>query len=316
MTRMSTARYIYICSAGHSGSTLLDLLLGSHPRITSLGELSHLSKNVALDTPCSCGTPVRACPFWRAVLTDVGHELGVDVMNRPYSLHLGYPLASTVIDTEHQTWLYLVRRKLVLGLYFLRLHLRASALDAFTRGMSLAIDNTVRVYDAARSRSDSVAVVDSSKSYLKAVALYRRHPDRVRILLLTRDGRAVLWSNLKRGTPRPKAVGDWRRQYARAWPLLERHVRPEHMMQVRYEDIAGDTRATLLEICRFVGIPYEEAMLNFRTKTHHIANGNRMRLSTSSEIVLDDAWKSMMPASDIQYFDLHAGSLNRELGYP
>lgn len=308
-------RYIYICSAGHSGSTLLDLLIGSHPRITSLGEISHLSKNIALNTPCSCGSPVRACQFWSAVLSDLGRDLGIDPVARPYDLHMGYPLATTVVDRDHQTRLYLMRRKLALGLYFLRLQLGISVLDRVTAGMSLATENTVRVYEAARSRADSDAVVDSSKSYLKAVALYRRHPERVRILLLTRDGRAVLWSNLKRGTPREKAVRDWRRQYARALPLLRRYVRPEHLLQVRYEDIATSPRAALERICQFVEIPFDERMLSFRWKAHHVANGNRMRLSTSSEIVLDNAWLSQLPAVDLQYFESKAGQSNRALGY-
>ena len=42
--------WIYICSAAHLGSTLLDLLLGSHSRVASLGEISKLLKNIALNT--------------------------------------------------------------------------------------------------------------------------------------------------------------------------------------------------------------------------------------------------------------------------
>ncbi len=37
-------------------------------------------------------------------------------------------------------------------------------------------------------------VVDSSKFYLKALGVYLRNPQEVRIILLTRDGRGVLGS--------------------------------------------------------------------------------------------------------------------------
>ena len=36
------AKLIYIVAAGHSGSTLLDMLIGSIPGVFSTGELNHL----------------------------------------------------------------------------------------------------------------------------------------------------------------------------------------------------------------------------------------------------------------------------------
>lgn len=309
------ARYIYICSAGHSGSTLLDLLIGSHPRITSLGEISQFSKNVALNTPCSCGAPVRSCRFWSEILRQLGNELGIDLVTDPYGLHLGYPLASSVVDPARQTRRYIVARKLVLGLYFARLKLHLPVLEYFTPGVSLAVNNNVRLYEAVRRLAGSDAVVDSSKSYLKAVALYRQHPERVRIILLTRDGRAVLWSNLRRGTSRAAAIRDWRHQYTRAVPLLRRWVRPEHMMHVGYEALASETRGTLDSICRFVELPFDESMLNFRAKIHHVANGNRMRMSTSADVQPDVAWRTKLSQDDLDYFEREAGRLNRSLGY-
>ena len=54
------AKYVYISSAAYSGSTLLDLLLGSHSRIESLGEISFLAQDLAVNNRCTCGTPVRA----------------------------------------------------------------------------------------------------------------------------------------------------------------------------------------------------------------------------------------------------------------
>jgi len=36
-------KIVYILSVGHSGSTLLDMLLGQFPNIFSTGELKHLT---------------------------------------------------------------------------------------------------------------------------------------------------------------------------------------------------------------------------------------------------------------------------------
>ncbi len=56
-------------------------------------------------------------------------------------------------------------------------------------------------------------------------------------------------------------------------------------------------------------------MLNFRSKAHHVANGNRMRMSNSSEISPDNEWQSRLTPDDLRYFERKAGALNRTLGY-
>jgi hypothetical protein len=159
------------------------------------------------------------------------------------------------------------------------------------------------------------AVVDSSKSYLKAVALYRLAPRNVRILLLTRDGRGVCWSNVKRGLSRKQAVKAWRNQYARARPLLRQHVMKDHVLQVKYENLTADPGRELSRICAFIGQPYESQMLDFRSKVHHITNGNDMRLERSAEVTPDIEWQQRLTADDRNYFERHGGALNRELGY-
>lgn len=307
--------YVYICSAGHSGSTLLDLLLGSHSRAGSLGEVIQLPKNIALNTQCSCGQPVRACPLWAAVIDRLGHELGVDLLSDPYALQMGYGLASSVVDHQHQTHAYLLRRKLIIGLLHLELRYGRSLRGPSGRLMSQAVDNTIRTYNAVAELSGVDAVVDSSKSHVKAVSLYLRAPQQTRLLLLTRDGRGVMWSNIRRGDPRNAAVRAWSNRYERALPLLARHVPQEHRMHVRYEDLARDPFATLQRICGFIGLPYEAGMLDFRQKVHHIVNGNRMRLSSDSTIRFDEEWRRKLPATDLEYFEKAAGRLNRSFGY-
>jgi hypothetical protein len=56
-------------------------------------------------------------------------------------------------------------------------------------------------------------------------------------------------------------------------------------------------------------------MLQFRQKKHHIVNGNRIRLSSTSTIATDVEWMKRLPPEDLQFFEQHAGTLNRALGY-
>ena len=97
---------VYICSAGHSGSTLLDLLLGSHSKATSLGEVTHLPKNLALNTLCACGAAVRSCDFWQRIVRALGDRIGADLMANPYALNLGYHRGVVIVDKSHQTAAY------------------------------------------------------------------------------------------------------------------------------------------------------------------------------------------------------------------
>ena len=89
-------KYLYICSHRHSGSTLLDLFLGAHSKIESLGEIDFLPQDLALNDPCSCGSSIRDCQVWREVIERLSAKLGVDIRANPYVLHLGYPKASGV----------------------------------------------------------------------------------------------------------------------------------------------------------------------------------------------------------------------------
>ena len=56
---------IYVVGNGHSGSTLLDLMLGSHSKIESVGELKKLPQIFFMPTrpkrQCNSGVPVDEC---------------------------------------------------------------------------------------------------------------------------------------------------------------------------------------------------------------------------------------------------------------
>jgi hypothetical protein len=67
----------YIACLPHSGSTLLNLLLGQHPEMIGLGGIDQVVRwmerapdEVAAQL-CSCGEPVGRCPYWSEVLAAV-----------------------------------------------------------------------------------------------------------------------------------------------------------------------------------------------------------------------------------------------------
>lgn len=309
------AKNIYICSAGHSGSTLLDLLLGSHSRIESLGEISQLSKCIALNTECSCGKPTLSCSRWKYVISRFEQDYSIDIRSNPYSLNLGRPKAGVVIDKNHQTRSYLFKRKFLFFFVYLDQRFGIRFPKSLVGSYEEGITNNFSLYKYVRDISGADIVVDSSKGYLKAAGMYLRNPEETRLIVLSRDGRGVFYSNLKRNYSRRASLNSWWKYYSRALPVLERNVLPEHILRVKYEDLVEQPEQELKRICHFVGLEYEKDMLDFSSKVHHITAGNNMRFSKSSSISMDSTWQQALQKEDSKYFMRRAGKLNVKLGY-
>ena len=76
---------IYILGVAHSGTTLTDLLLGSHSHIESLGEVhkywwfcSRHSPRLAKKCRCTCGELISNCAFWNGVRQQLEEIAGSD----------------------------------------------------------------------------------------------------------------------------------------------------------------------------------------------------------------------------------------------
>ena len=63
----SRAPLVYILAASHSGSTLLAMLLASHPEICTVGELKATQLGDVRRYRCSCRQEILQCSFWKGV---------------------------------------------------------------------------------------------------------------------------------------------------------------------------------------------------------------------------------------------------------
>ena len=80
----SMAKAVYIAGVGHSGSTLLDIVTGTIPRVFSTGEMTMFPLYInARGTRCSCGAAFRECPAWKPVVTELSRQVGYDVYENP-----------------------------------------------------------------------------------------------------------------------------------------------------------------------------------------------------------------------------------------
>ena len=314
MTNFNT--YVYIMSAGHSGSTLLDLLLGSHSQIISLGEISHLPKNIALNNFCSCGKTIKSCPFWNIVINQIIKATGINLFTHPYKFHLGLINPSIIKDKKHRCFFYRIQRKFCMSINFIGLYYNLHLLKMTFNNIASHPKNNFLLYDKVLEMTNSKVIIDSTKIYQKGIDLYNYAPSNVRIILLSRDGRGVMYSNLKRSLcSRRKALKGWLNYYKHAQMLIYKHIYPEHIHTITYENLVQYPIQSLTSICKFLNLDFEKSMLDFTSNQNHITNGNEMRFVRSSELKLDISWKNGLSKSDLEYFAKYGLYMNRALGH-
>jgi len=321
--------YVYILGASHSGTTLLAMLLNAHPEIVSVGELARGGVADISGYRCSCRLPVVDCPFWKRVargaadrgstfrLTDFGTGFQLD---RPWYVR-------RALMSEHRGRLLEAIRDLAL---------RTSS--TWRRHFDSRCRNYIAVVDSILSAAGARVLVDSSK-----LAHILKHVLRIpsldtRVIHLVRDGRAVALTYMDqeeyadagepemrrggRGRPagqdRPKlsmrrAADEWCRCLRSAEHVLA-GVESNRYQRVHYDDLCRDTQGSLATVFRFMGVDPGLWAQDFRAAEHHVV-GNGMRLDTSSEVVLDERWRSVLSKDQLRAFHSVARAINRRYGY-
>jgi hypothetical protein len=317
----------YILAASHSGSTLLAMLLGSHRDACTVGELKATSLGNPDTYRCSCGELIRACRFWRDVTARMA-ERGrpFDVLHAKTNINAGAtPFVTRLLRPLHRGRLAEAMRDAALSL---SPSWRANLGNFHALNASLIT--------TLCERSDVRVVVDSSKIGIRLKYLLKNPDLDVRVIRLTRDGRAVALTYMdpsryadatdpsKRGggdgsdregerLSIEDAAREWRRSNEEAAALVAGLPRARYVT-ASYEELCQSTDSTLNRIHAFLGLEPAGLARDWRSQEHHVI-GNGMRLDSESAIRLDDRWKTALSPQDLAAFESEAGSLNRALGY-
>jgi len=319
----------YILAASHSGSTLLSILLGSHPQIATIGEMNLSPKAMGdLDRyRCSCGALIRQCGFWREVR---------EAMQRR-----GVPFDLACAGTDYREVESRYTQRLLKPMH------RGKGLEC-VRDTGLFLSPTWRrrlpeiqqrnsaLASAIAEVTGAEVVVDSSKVALRLKYLLRNPDLDVKIVRLVRDGRAVAQTYMdpahfadaqdpdkraggmggdRKGErlPMAQAAYEWRRCMEEAEHLL-RPVKPSQWIEIRYEDYCRQPQETLARMHEFLGVTPGRQPSEFRSVDQHVV-GNGMRLDTTSEIRLDERWRRTLTEQHLHTFNRVAGAMNRRYGY-
>ena len=335
-------KVLKITGLGRSGSTILDVVLGNHPQIESVGEVGNLMRNgwisheslrgidpKRLRRPiCTCGkrldvlyveAPDEACPFWSSVRREwVERTDGESIESYP-KLQNGFEL-----KRRWPRLLYEKRRPSAPFRSYARL--------------------TRAFFESIRAVSGKPVIVDSAAIPVRTFALGMIPGMDLYVIHLVRDGRGVATShrrsfeaNLRaRSTRDHEGHPKWKTAVRRRvlylvsvvrWTVQNlasewvcRQLGPERTMRLRYEDFVADPKSALGRIGSLIELDLtdvaEAASAGKPMRAGHNIGGNRTKKSGVITLRPDAReWERALSPTEQRLSWMLMGWLMRRYGY-
>lgn len=294
----------YILSSGHSGSTVIGMMLGAHPSIATVGELKNVPLSFRNDQACSCGNSMRSCPFWRQVAAQL-QTRNLDPATETFRTHVNgcKTLVERIVVGQIRGRMWEASRAGALRLW-----------PAARRHLNHTLTCNTAVINIIMKMTGRNVFLDTSKDASRLRYLAQSGQFRISVLHLIRDGRAVAYSLIRKGVDPREAACEWVHEHEQAERLQKMEICSRRWMQIRYEEFCADPDAALASMCDFVGVSREHRVLDFRSWDNHVV-GNRLRLETGKQISLDEKWRSELLGDSLEIVESVTGDMNRRYGY-
>ena len=306
---------LFIVGSGHSGSTIMDMVLGANSACLSLGEITKIDRAIQRNIFCVCGERILECGFWRDVAEDYSASMGVN------------PL-----DGEGEFGISLSSNS---GSKFTRRFKKALQVMGLKKNREPWLERTTSLYKAVFKHTDADILIDSSKNIKRAMMLANNFEDMdFRVLHLVRDVRGVAYSYQKPtysvqlpGEKEPteypaidlfpieKTSGIWLRENALISLFLKLRLSKEIWMRVRYESVCQNPEESLPNICSWLGIDNEPAMIKFGSVTHNNVGGNSSRFNSKEIQNIRSGWKRKLTYMQQKRCMRYSSVLMRLYGY-
>ena len=292
-------KILYVAGCGRSGSTLLDLVLGTSPNAFSVGQLENLlyflrgrderrpGKQAFRDDQ---GRTADESAAWGAVKRE-GDARKAKIYDPRCPLHV---------------------RTLLWSLWRRRPFRMAERFDdEWLYGVILRQARALKGPDVE-------VVVDSSKNFKRLVALTQSPGLDVYVIHLVRDVRGYVHSSAKRGTSWLSALWRWMLLNAALAGYLPRTFPPDKVKRVSYDRFTEDPAAVVREINAWAGLRVAEDgfLPALAREPSYRFSGSGMRFKAVEAIVRDLSWKTNLPRWKQWTIMAFAGRLNRKWVYP
>ena len=157
-------------------------------------------------------------------------------------------------------------------------------------------------------------IIDSSKNPIRGRLLFELD-NTTKFIYLKRDGRGI--------------TNSWAKAYKFSfkyslfqWILRDLLVKlyilfipQKNILMIRYEEFCKDPKNVLMSITNFIGVSYDEKLLESNTTNRHDIHVNQNSLASMNEIQLDEKWRYVLNNEQLKTFNLFGGIYNRLNGY-
>lgn len=249
---------VAINSLSHSGSTVLSMVLAGHDQLISLGEIFQVLREPPEkwlsdeNAVCSCGAKAHDCHVWGTALKKIADNPALAITENKY--------------------------------------------DNISEKYQIVLETFSLVYG-----NDKTAV-DTSKGF-RHLKLIAEDPNiNSKIIFLMRDARAYATSQTRIARSQNRK-GLRKLKQSTFFQLIKWYFGNKQRLdyirekglnahQTSYEDLCFHSEATVKEICEFLGIAYQQKMIELTNTNHHILFGNPMRLNKQQQMSLsyDSRW--------------------------
>lgn len=294
---------VFIMGIGRSGSTLLDLMIGSHSEAFSLGEISKLPSFVTKGENNFCFR--EDSTFWQDNFTSYElQQLAKGLSGHRINRHIPLKLEKIIREI-------------------------------------IGKDQIFKPYTTLFQKTQKNILVDSSK-YLSWIKNQLSHKEfraktiPVYLIYVVRDGRAVVnsYSRVYPNLSIEELSHKWLKQTIEFREFYQNFKLGEKK-RIIYEDLASNPHKTLSELCSFIGINFEETMIEYWKHDHHHIVGSRGTNSlilkyrqqnnnladntfykdNNFEIKLDLRWQKEFDGERLAIFNKIGGEENKQFEY-
>jgi len=194
-------------------------------------------------------------------------------------------------------------------------------------GMCYA-DLVTHIFDHYGKRKNKPLVGDKTPSYVRKIPTLTTLWPKAKVVHLIRDGRDVALSlrNWRMAHKSAGRFGTWQADpvvtaalWWRAMVAVGRQdgagLGAERYRELHYEALVGRPQHACAELTQFLGLPYEDAMVNYHRGKASKAEGLSANAAWMPPTKGLRDWREQMPAEDIERFEAAAGDLLDALDY-
>jgi hypothetical protein len=244
---------VYVLSDGRSGSTLLDMMISTHPEVVGVGEMKMFHRYVPRSVErkrCTCGEELQECALWGKALADLTHDYDLPLHSEKGFEQRNYDLLSSVAHSAEASWVCDSSKD-------------AGRLDLLLQSSMF----NVQIIHLAR---DPRAVAYSNVRKRKRV--------------LARGGNVLdAWRKYNYF----RSIMTWRRNNP---GYVKRYSSNMNYMLIRYEDIVERPAASVSRIWERMGLEMDvDPLVNIGKDCHNIG-GNHVRRENEIAIKKDEAY--------------------------